>query len=132
VTENYHTILTELALLTTVSVLLFGFLLTRTERSLSDIEEWLLAIALITVASSTTVFILPVAYHRLQFPYSDWAKFQLRSHSFINLGFPLLAAGLYLSLTLAVWDLFEAGSFLVACMPLAVAGLILATRRLIP
>lgn len=131
-TENYHTILTELALLTTVSVLLFGFLLTRTEGRLSDIEEWLLAIALITVASATMVFILPVAYHRLQFPYADWEKFQLRSHSFIRLGFPLLAAGLYLSLTLAVWDLFEAGSFFVAGLPLVLTTLILAARRLIP
>jgi len=129
VTEDYRDILTELALLTTVSVLLFGFLLTTVRGDPSGTEQWLSAIALISVASATSVFILPVAYHRLHFPYSDWDKFQIRSHGFISVGFPLLGAGLYLSLTLALWDLLGVGAFLVAVIPVAVAALLFVTRR---
>ena len=129
VTDSYHDILTELVLLTTVSVLLFGFLLSTAGNDSSGTKEWLAAIALTSVASATTVFILPVAYHRLRFPYADWEKFQIRSHAFITAGFPLLGVGLYLSLTLVLWDLLGTGAFLVGAGPVAIATLIFLTRR---
>lgn len=115
--EDYRAILNELALLTTVSVLLFGFLLTSSGSTDDGIEEWVYALAMILVASSTMVFILPVAYHHVQFPYENFPKFVERSHLWIRAGLPLLAIGLYLSLCLAIWSLFGAVALIIAGVP---------------
>jgi hypothetical protein len=69
---DYRTILSELALMTTVSVLLFGFLLSNASRASEGLEEWLYAAAMVLVASSTMVFLLPAVYHHLEFPYTDF------------------------------------------------------------
>jgi hypothetical protein len=127
---SYRTILNELALLTTVSVLLFGFLLSNAGRFADSTgEEWISAIATVLVASATLVFILPVAYHHLQFPYRDFAKFQARSHRWVLFGVPLLAAGLYLSLCLALWSLFGAWAIVVAGMPIMAAAVFFVLRK---
>jgi hypothetical protein len=86
--ENYRTILNELALLTTVSVLLFGFLLSSPGIATSDVEEWVYAAAIVLIATATLVFILPVAYHHLQFPYRNFEKFQARTHTWLRIGLP--------------------------------------------
>jgi hypothetical protein len=127
--DNYRTILSELNLLTTVAVLLFGFLLATASSAGSDTEEWLYAAAMILVATATTVFILPVAYHHIQFPYHDFEKFQVRGHFWIIVGLPMLAAGLYLSLVLAIWSLFSEASVVVAIAPLIIAGVVFAARK---
>ena len=121
--DDYRSILTELALLTTVSVLLFGFLLSNV-RNFADsaLEEWIFAVDIVVVASATLVFVLPVAYHHLQFPYHDFAKFQARSHRWVLIGAPLLGAGLYLSLCLALWSLFDAWALGIAALPIAAMG----------
>lgn len=117
--EDYKEVLTELALLTTVSALLFGFLLANA-RAFADsrFEEWVFAAAVVLVASATLVFIMPVAYHHYEYPYKNFSKFQARSHRWVLLGLPLLAGGFYLSLTLAIWALFDAFALLVAALPL--------------
>lgn len=129
VVESYSDILTELRLLTTVSVLLFGFLLTVARNDVSDIEKWLLFAALVAVASATALFVLPIAYHRAQFPYEDWEKFQIRAHGFMQVGFPVLAIGFYLSLVVGTWAQMEEAAFAVATVPVVVAGLALLFRR---
>ena len=116
--QNYRTILSELSLLCTVSVLLFGFLLTFSTDSDTTLEQWLYAVAIILVASATTVFVLPVAYHHLQFPYNDFEKFQARTHRWMAFGLPMLSGGMYVSLSLGIWSLFEELSLLVAAIPL--------------
>jgi hypothetical protein len=126
---DYRTILSELALLTTVSVLLFGFLLTATGQAQSTLEEWLFAAAMVLVSSATMVFILPVAYHHIQFPYEDFDKFQARSHRWIVVGLPLLGGGLYLSLVLAIWSLFDVGALVIAAMPILAAGVVFVLRK---
>lgn len=129
VTEDYRTILNEFALLTTVAVLLFGFLLSRTPSSLdSDVEKWLVSIAITSTAASTAIFLLPVVYHRAQYPYSDWDKFQVRAHRFAAMGLPFLALGLYLSLTMAVWELFEWAAFAIASAPLVISAVVFTLR----
>jgi hypothetical protein len=127
--RDYRTILAELALLTTVSVLLFGFLLTAAGAANSRTEEWLYGAAMVLVASATMVFILPVAYHHLQFPYEDFDKFQARSHRWILVGLPLLGGGLYLSLCLAVWSLFDFGALVIAALPIGAAALVFVLRK---
>jgi hypothetical protein len=116
--QNYRTILSELSLLTTVSVLLFGFLLASTTIAHTGIREWLYALAVILVATSTTVFVLPVAYHHLQVPYHDFEKFQARTHRWMAFGLPMLSSGMYLSLSLAIWPLFKEGALIIAAIPL--------------
>lgn len=116
--ENYRTILNELALLTTVSVLLFGFLLTSANIAGSTAEEWAYAIALILVATATLIFVLPVAYHHLQYPYSDFDKFQHRTHVWMRAGLPLLGGSFYLTLVLAITPIFDVAAIVVAGLPL--------------
>jgi hypothetical protein len=117
-------------LLTTVSVLLFGFLLANA-RVFADsrFEEWVFAAATVVVASATLVFILPVAYHHYEFPYTNFAKFQARSHRWVMVGVPLLAVGLYLSLCLALWALFDEFALAVAAIPFAAAGVFFVLRK---
>jgi hypothetical protein len=94
-------------------------LLTFNTDSDTDLERWLYALAIILVASATTVFVLPVAYHHLQFPYKDFDKFQARTHRWMSLGLPMLSGGLYVSLSLGIWSLFGEFSLIVAAIPLA-------------
>lgn len=117
--EDYRAILSELSLLTTISVLLFGFLLTSSRGAAEGTEEWMYALAMVLVASSTMFFILPVAYHHVQFPYEDFNKFVARSHHWIRAGLPILASGLYISLCLAIWSLFDLGALAIAAVPFA-------------
>ena len=126
--ENYRSILNELSLLTTVSVLLFGFLLTSPVIAESDLEEWAYAAALIVVATATLIFVLPVAYHHLQFPYDDFAKFQRRAHHWIRIGLPLLGVGFYLTLVLSISSIFDELSIVIAAVPL-VATVVAFTLR---
>lgn len=130
IVDNYRSILSELSLLATVSVLLFGFLLTvATRDSPTTTEQWLLFAALISVSSATLVFILPVAYHRMEFPYQNWEKFQRRSHYFIAVGVPIFIIGIYLSMTVAIWDLLSWSGFAISAIPLLFAAVIFLGRR---
>lgn len=129
IVDNYRTILNELSLLATVSVLLFGFLLTVARSDASTAERWILFAALICVATSTLIFILPVAYHRIEFPYENWEKFQRRSHYFITVGVPIFIAGVYLSIAVAIWDLTGVVSLAIAAIPLIVAFFVFLGRR---
>lgn len=128
--ENYRTILNELSLLTTVSVLLFGFLLT-SSNSFGDstLEEILYSIAIVLVATATLVFVLPVAYHHLQYPYHNFEKFTHRVHAWTLLGLPLLGASMYLSLSLAIWSLLGAWALGIAVLPLMAIAVVFMVRR---
>ena len=55
--SDYRAVLNELAVLTTVSVLLFGFLLASSARAAGGVEEWVYVIAIACVASATMVSI---------------------------------------------------------------------------
>jgi hypothetical protein len=116
-------------LLTTVSVLLFGFLLTFSHDAQTSLQDWLYAAAIILVATSTTVFVLPVAYHHIQFPYRDFEKFQARTHRWMGIGLPMLAGGVYLSLSLGIWSQFQEWSLLVAGVPLVATFIAFMLRK---
>lgn len=131
IVETYGDLLNELRLLTTVSVFLFGFLLNVARSDLNDSEEWLLLIAILSSASATVQFALPTIYHQAQFPYTDWEKFQLRVHAFVTTGLPLLGIAFYFSLALAAWGQFEEMALVIAFVPVIVAGLTYAGRRVL-
>jgi hypothetical protein len=127
--DNYRTVLNELSVLTTVSVLLFGFLLNSSSRASEGVEQWIYAVAMVAVASATMVFTLPVAYHHVQFPYRNFRRFVARSHFWVRIGLPLFAAGLYLSLCLAIWNLFDIGALAIASVPFVATGVAFVLRR---
>lgn len=128
--ENYRTILNELGLLTTVSVLLFGFLLTSAGSFANTrLEDALYSIAIVLVATATLIFVLPVAYHHIQYPYQNFDKFTDRTHGWTMLGLPLLGVSLYLSLSLAIWSLLNAWALLVAALPLLLTYVVFLVRR---
>ena len=131
VIESYGDLVNELRLLTTVSALLFGFLLALGPRpgEVSDTERWMFFGAIIATATSTAIFVLPTIYHRMQFPYHDWDKFQRRAHGFMMLGVPFLATGFYLSLGISVWDHVKEGAFIIAAIPIVAVGVVLLFRR---
>jgi hypothetical protein len=128
--SSYRTILTELSLLTTVSVLLFGFLLASPRTADSDIEQWVYAVAIVLTSTSTLVFILPVIYHHLQFPYRNFEKFQTRSHNWLLIGLPMLGAGFYLGLVLSISPVFEEASVVIAGLPMLATIVLFYTRRM--
>lgn len=128
--ENYRTILNELSLLTTVSVLLFGFLLTSAGSFANTrLEDTLYSIAMVLVATATLIFVLPVAYHHIQYPYQNFEKFTERTHGWTMLGLPLLGSSMYLSLSLAIWSLLAAWALLVAAVPLLATYVVFLLRR---
>jgi hypothetical protein len=122
-------LLTELVLLTTVSVLIFGFLLNSGSHTAHGAEQGVYVLAMITVSSATMVFILPVAYHHIEFPYENFDRFVSRTHRWVLTGLPLLGAGLYLSLCLAIWTLFHAWSLLIAAGPFVATATAFVMRK---
>ena len=132
--QRYDTILKESALLSTFSGILFGFLLNMAI-NVPDHFEFIDKVTLIVALYSTTVaaslFVMPVVYHHLQYPYGSLNKFKSRSHRFIILG--LIPAGLtlYLGLQLAIHSLLGSiESFLLASLPFILVYFLLFQKQL--
>ena len=106
--QHYDTILKESALLTTFSGILFGFLLNmaiNVPSNFAFIDKITLIAALYSITVAASLFVMPVVYHHLQYPYGSFHKFKTRSHRFIIIG--LIPAGitLFLGLELAIHSL---------------------------
>ena len=113
-------VLAEARLFTTVSGILFGFLLTASVADTSQlpgvIQRILLLLALVCTASATLMFILPPLYHHLRFPMDQKqrAQFFWRSHKFLVWGIVPLYAGVYFSVFLALYSLIGAYAVILA------------------
>ena len=113
-------VLAEARLFTTVSGILFGFLLTASIAYLSQvpgiIQRILLLLALVCTATATLMFILPPLYHHLRFPMDQKqrAQFFWRSHKFLVWGIVPLYAGVYFSVFLALYSLIGAYAVILA------------------
>ena len=113
-------VLAEARLFTTVSGILFGFLLTAsiayTNQLPGIIQRILLLLALVCTASATLMFILPPLYHHLRFPMDQKqrAQFFWRSHKFLVWGIVPLYAGVYFSVFLALYSLIGAYAVILA------------------
>jgi len=106
--RHYDTILKESALLSTFSGILFGFLLNvaiNVPHNFAFSDKITLIAALYSITVAALLFVMPVVYHHLQYPYGSFHKFKTRSHRFILLG--LIPAGitLFLGLELAIHSL---------------------------
>ena len=113
-------VLAEARLFTTVSGILFGFLLTAsvayTGQIPGIIRRTLLLLALVCTAIATLMFILPSLYHHLRFPMDQKqrAQFFWRSHKFLVWGIVPLYAGVYFSVFLALYSLIGAYAVILA------------------
>jgi hypothetical protein len=107
---GYDTIVRESALLTTTGGILFGFLLDisiNTPEGFSSINKITLLVALYSITIAISLFVMPVIYHHLQYPYRDLGKFKERSHRFMMFG--LIPAGITLYLALEIALSFTVG-----------------------
>jgi hypothetical protein len=99
--KDYNAILRESTLLTTVSGFIFGFLFNttiNTPASFTPVDSIILTIALFTSTCSICLFVMPVVYHNIQYPYSNLEKFKKRSHNFVAFGLVPAGITLYLGL----------------------------------
>ena len=112
---------------------MFGFLLeisinTPKDFALGDKIILLLSLFSITIAAS--LFVMPVIYHHIQYPYKDLDKFKIRSHRFIVFG--LIPAGitLFLGLELALSSLLDRfPAFMLAAIPFVVVYILFRMRN---
>lgn len=131
--QDYDTIVRESALLTTFGGILIGFLLSisiSTPESFSFINKITLLIALYSITIAISLFVMPVVYHHLQYPYGDLEKFKGRYHRFMIFG--LIPAGitLYLALEIAL-SLTVGGAiaFVLAAIPFLLVYLLFRKRK---
>ena len=131
--KDYDTILKESALLTTFAGILFGFLLeisinTPEDFALGDKIILLLSLFSITIAAS--LFVMPVIYHHLQYPYKDLDKFKVRSHRFIVFGLIPVSVTLFLGLELALSSLLDRfPAFILAAIPFVLVYILFRMRK---
>jgi len=109
-TPDYGSLIRESAVLTTFSAFLFGFLLNisiNPSKGFILIDKIILLIALFSVTISAVLFIMPIIYHHLEYPYLDFEKFKARSHRFMLFGLIPTMVTLFLGLQLATRSLVE-------------------------
>lgn len=132
-TQDYDTVLKESSLLTTFAGILFGFLL---EISINTPEDFalgdkiILLVSLFSITISASLFVMPVIYHHVQYPYKDLQKFKIRSHRFIIFG--LIPAGitLFLGLELALSSILDRfPAFILAAVPFVLVYILFRMRK---
>jgi hypothetical protein len=107
-TPDYGSLLRESAILTTFSVFLFGFLLNNSinpPTSFVLVDKIMMLIALFSITVSAVLFIMPVIYHHLEYPYIDFDKFRERTHRFTLFGLIPAMITLFLGLQIATRSL---------------------------
>lgn len=131
--RDYDTIVRESALLTTFGGILFGFLLNisiSTPESFSLINKITLLAALYSITIGISLFVMPVVYHHLQYPYRDLEKFKERSHRFMMFGLIPAGVTLYLALEIALSLTVGGGvAFGLASIPFLLVYLLFKKRK---
>ncbi len=132
--RDYDTVLRESALLTTFAGILFGFLLNISINAARNELEYddriALVVALFSITIAISLFVMPVIYHHIQYPYGDFEKFKRRSHRFVIFG--LIPAGftLYLGLELALSSVTGAIlAYLLAAIPFVLVYIFFRMRK---
>jgi len=131
--QDYGTVLRESAVLTAFAGILFGFLFeasTSVPDSIAFADRVSLLVALFSITVAISLFVMPVIYHHLQYPYRDIEKFKQRSHRFIVFG--LIPAGitLYLGLEIALASAMDAEyAFALAAVPFVMVYVFFRLRK---
>ena len=131
--QSYDTILKESAVLTAFSGILFGFLLQisiNPPQYFGLFNKLLILISLYSITIATSLFIMPVIYHHLQYPYKDIHKFKSRSHKFVLFGLLHVGLTLYLGLVISVSTIFQIYvSLILAIIPFVIVYIYFSFRR---
>lgn len=131
--SSYDTILKESAVLTAFSGILFGFILQisiNSPISFGFLNKVLILISLYSITIATSLFIMPVIYHHLQYPYKDIQKFKSRSHKFILFGLLHVGITLYLGLVISVSTIFQIYiSLILATIPFIIVYIYFGFRK---
>lgn len=93
------------------------------------VEKIILVIALFSITIAVSLFVMPVIYHHLQFPYTDVEKFKKRAHRFIIFGLIPTGFTLYLGMVLAFMQLIDNLAYLIAGLPFAFIYLLYRMRK---
>ena len=84
--HDYDSVLKESGVLTSVSGIIFGFLLNisiNSPKGFTIEDSILLMISLYSISFAVSFFVMPIIYHHIQYPYRDIEKF--RDQNLINL-----------------------------------------------
>jgi Family of unknown function (DUF6328) len=112
---------------------LFGFLLEISINTSDDFasgDKIILLLSLFSITIAASLFVMPVIYHHLQYPYKDLDKFKIRSHRFIVFG--LIPAGitLFLGLELALSSILDRfPAFILAAVPFVLVYMLFRMRK---
>jgi hypothetical protein len=130
--RDYDSVLRESSLLTTFTGILFGFLLTISVNSaeqFSLVDRITILVAIFSITVAISLFVLPVVYHHVQYPYRDLEKFKNRVHRFMMFGFVPTGITLYLSLELALSSLIHEYAYIFAGIPFILVYLLFRMRK---
>jgi len=132
--SDYGAVIRESALLTSFAGFLFGFLLTiavNSSASFTLVNKSILLVAISSITVSVSLFIMPVIYHHLEYPYIDLEKFKKRSHKFTLYGLVPAMLTLFLGIELAMSSLLGNSilAYLPGTIPFVLVGIIYKLRR---
>ena len=105
IVKDYDSVVREGSVLSSVSGIIFGFLLNISINSPTGFtteDSLILMISLYSITFAVSFFVMPVVYHHIQYPYTDIDKFKIRSHQFIKFGTIPGAITMYLGLVLGL------------------------------
>ena len=138
--HDYDSVLRESSVLTSVSGIIFGFLLNislNSPNGFSTDDSVILMISLYSITFAVSLFVMPIVYHHIQYPYKDIDKFKMRAHYFIKIGmipgiitlYLGLLLGLKFTLHMGINPEFENYSYVLAIVPFIFAYIIFRERK---
>jgi Family of unknown function (DUF6328) len=138
--QDYDSVLRESSVLTSVSGIIFGFLLSislNSPKGFSAEESIILMVSLYSITFAVFLFVMPIIYHHTQYPYKDIEKFKMRAHYFIKVGVIPGAVTMYLGLLLGLKFIlhtgigteFEKFAYILALVPFIFAYIIFRERK---
>jgi Family of unknown function (DUF6328) len=92
-------------------------------------ERIILVLALFSITIAASLFVMPVIYHHVQFPYTDVEKFKKRAHRFILFGLISTIVTLYLGMILAFSPLLDNLAYFVAGLAFVFAYILYRMRK---
>ena len=84
IVKDYDSVVREGSVLSSVSGIIFGFLLNisiNSPNGFTSEDSLILMISLYSITFAVSFFVMPVVYHHLQYPYKDIDKFKIRISS---------------------------------------------------
>ncbi|HEX2407345.1 MAG TPA: hypothetical protein VHJ38_09075 [Nitrososphaeraceae archaeon] len=138
--QDYDTVLKESGVLTSISGIIFGFLLNisiNSPKGFTIEDSIILMMSLYSISFAVSFFVMPIIYHHIQYPYRDLEKFKIRSHQFIKFGMIPGAITMYLGLLLGlkfslhtgIGPAYEYFSYILAIGPLVLVYIFFKKRK---